>query len=189
MKKLQKLLSALILCLTLATAAHADVVYSIASAGSDANFSYWDLTYTVTNTTGTAADEINLYFDAANYPFITANSKGGWTTGSFDSVYASGSPFPSTATVPYDYYFYNAVATGSGIAASGGVETFSINVTYNGEPNLVMQNQVYDLRNSGTIISSNLTQASTVPEPTTYALLAMSLGVIALARRKMNVSA
>ncbi len=40
----------------------------------------------------------------------------------------------------------------------------------------------------GTGVAMQLTQANVVPEPTTYALLCLSLGVVGLARRKLRIT-
>jgi len=172
--------------LSLTVTAHAYVTYTITSDGvPDAGYSYWALVYSVTNTTTQPVIELNLYFDAnLYYALYDYSPMTGW-----DTLNTNNTPYTPLDEFPYPSYIqYNAIATGAGIAPNGGVETFSFKAAYyiGGAPGgEAPQNQWYQTFSdtSGTPLVSGYT--SVVPEPTTYVLLTISLGVVALARRRM----
>ncbi len=188
MKQLSLFLTTILLTVALSTVAHASLRFSMASAGNDTSYSYWNMTYTFHNSTVETATELNLYFDATLFALIDPpDLKANWSTAAYNG------PFSGTGGVPYDsYIFYNAIAIGAGIAPAGS-DTFTFRVGYQGLPGGELPQAqpyqvMYYIADTPVVLEAGIAtvaEATAVPEPSTCLLLTLGLGVIAVVRRKL----
>ena len=186
MKKLRTWVVVLLLLCLCPGVVRASVQFNMGSTGADASFSYWDLSYTLFNTSAHPVSEFDIYFDATLYTLLDPPyPNSGW------NIFVYNGPFVGDSGFPYDsYVFYNAQAVGAGIAA-GGDEIIMFQVAYQGiargeVPQTQAYQTFYGISGTPVLLESGLTQLTAVPEPTTYTLLFLGLGVVVLARRRMT---
>jgi hypothetical protein len=130
----------------------------------------WQYDYTVVNSTAVPVKEFTIFFSYSYFTTYLVNNSlaSGWSTEVSPPVPASYS----------DGLLIGVAATPLAVNdRATGFSVFAVS-----PPPAIEQN--YELRNSeGNVVESGLTTA--VPEPTTWALLGIALGVVAVARRKL----
>lgn len=166
-----------VLLMGLVGTAHGTVKYTLTDMSNGEGTNLWQFDYTVTNTTvDKTFNSFLIYFDYGAYNTLldTSTNTTYWTT---DVV----QPYlnPSNSLIPG---FFSAMAQSPylGIAPGDSASGFSVLFVSTGP---TLQNfEIYDSGNN--LVDWGTTSA--VPEPTTWALLAISLGVVSAARMKMH---